>query len=210
MKSRTFFACGKKAAWPARLLGCARGVSVIEFALAAPVLLLVITMLLEFAMMMFVQALLEGGLREAARYGVTGYTSVGMTREDEIRATVAANMAGLVDMSTATVTERVYPGFSDIGKPEPFTDLNGNGVYDPGEPFTDVNGNGTWDADMGKSGPGGPGDIVLYTVKITYRPITPVLLPLFGTDGRIPLEASVVVRNEPYGGSTMVAGGTTP
>ena len=30
--------------------------------------------------------------------------------------------------------------------PEPFTDLNGNGVRDTGEEFTDVNGNGVWDA----------------------------------------------------------------
>ncbi len=30
--------------------------------------------------------------------------------------------------------------------PEPFTDTNGNGVWDPGEPFTDVNGNGIYDA----------------------------------------------------------------
>jgi Neutral/alkaline non-lysosomal ceramidase, N-terminal len=31
-------------------------------------------------------------------------------------------------------------------KVEPFTDMNANGVWDPGEPFTDMNGNGTFDA----------------------------------------------------------------
>ncbi len=30
--------------------------------------------------------------------------------------------------------------------PEPFTDTNGNGAYDPGEPYTDTNGNGAYDA----------------------------------------------------------------
>lgn len=200
--------CGTFA--PQSLLRCSRGVSAIEFALAAPIIFVVVTMLLEFAMMMFVESLLEGGLREAARYGVTGYTVAGVSREDQIRSIVASNMAGLVDMSSATVTELVYPNFSDVGKPEPFDDLNGNGHYDPGEPFSDVNGNGVWDADMGAAGVGGPGDVVLYTVKVTYEPITPLLLPLFGTDGRIPMQASVAVRNEPYNGTVVAGGGTTP
>ena len=210
MKSRITAARRNKPTWQSRLLHCTRGVSVIEFALAAPVVFLVVIMLLEFAMMMFVQALLEGGVREAARYGVTGYVSAGVSREDQIRAIVAKNMTGLVDMSAATVTELVYPTFSDIGKPEPFTDVNGNGIRDPGEPFTDVNGNGTWDADMGIPDAGGPGDIVLYTVKVTYQPITPVLLPLFGIDGRIPMQASVAVMNEPYNGTAVASGGSAP
>ena len=49
----------------------------------------------------------------------------------------------------------VYESFADIGKPEPFTDQDGNGAYNAGEPFVDVNGNGQWDADMGEAGLGG-------------------------------------------------------
>jgi len=193
-----------------RLLRCARGVSTIEFAVAAPTLFLVATMLIEFAMMMFVQALLEGGLREAARFGVTGYTPAGVTREDQIRQTVASNMAGLVDMSTASVSELIYPSFSDVGKPEPFSDVNGNGAYDSGEPFSDINGNGVWDADMGAAGAGGPSDIVLYTVAVDWRPMTPLVAPLFGSDGKIRMKASVAVRNEPYNGTVVASGGTSP
>jgi len=33
-----------------------------------------------------------------------------------------------------------------IQRPEPFTDLNGDGRWDVGEPFTDLNGNGKWDS----------------------------------------------------------------
>lgn len=193
-----------------RLLRCARGVSTIEFAFAGPVVFLAATMLIEFAMMMFVQALLEGGLREAARFGVTGYTPPGVTREDQIKQVIASNMAGLIDMATASVTELVYPSFSDVGKPEPFTDSNGNGHYDSGEPFTDVNGNGVWDADMGASGAGGPEDIVLYTVAVDWHPMTPLVAPLFGSDGKIRMAASVAVRNEPYNGAAVTGGGTSP
>jgi Flp pilus assembly protein TadG len=193
-----------------RLLRCGRGASTIEFALTAPVVFFAVTMVIEFALMMFVQALLEGGLREAARYGVTGYVPAGITREDEIKATVARNLAGLVDMSTASISELVYPSFSDVGKPEPFTDQNGNGSYDPGEPFTDVNGNGRWDADMGTAGVGGPGDIVLYTVAIDWRPMTPLVIPYFGTNGKIRMKASVAVRNEPYNGTAVASGGGAP
>jgi len=193
-----------------RLLRCIRGVSTIEFAVSAPILFLTAAMLIEFAMMMFVQALLEGGLREAARFGVTGSTPAGVTREDQIRQTVASNMAGLVDMSTATVTELVYPSFSDVGKPEPFSDTNGNGIHDPGEPFTDVNGNGVWDADMGLSSAGGPDDIVLYTVAVDWQPMTALVAPMFGSDGKIRMKASVAVRNEPYNGTSVSGGGTAP
>lgn len=36
---------------------------------------------------------------------------------------------------------------------EPFTDINGNGLFDPGEPFTDINGNGRFDeADINDNG----------------------------------------------------------
>ena len=32
---------------------------------------------------------------------------------------------------------------------EPFTDVNGNGIWDAGEPFQDLNGNGVWDTNIG-------------------------------------------------------------
>lgn len=39
-----------------------------------------------------------------------------------------------------------YPGSDDRFGPEPFTDLNGDEIWDEDEPFTDVNKNGEWDS----------------------------------------------------------------
>jgi hypothetical protein len=101
-------------------------------------------------------------------------------------------------MTSAVVETKIYPSFNDVGKPEPFTDTNSNGQYDAGEPYTDINGNGQWDADMGKAGVGGPSDIVLYKITSDWNLLTPLMVPLMGSGGKMTLSASVAVRNEPF------------
>jgi hypothetical protein len=122
-----------------------------------------------------------------------------MTREERILEILGDHTIGLVDMSEATVTYKVYPSFDDIGKPEPFTDnAPANGSYDTGEAFQDINGNGQWDADMGAAGLGGPGDIVLYTIQFDWALMTPLVSPFMGTDGVMKMTSSVAVKNEPF------------
>jgi Flp pilus assembly protein TadG len=181
-----------------RLLDNRDGVAAIEFAIAAPVVTLTIAALIELSMVMFVSSLMEGGIRDASRFGITGYVPPGTTREQQIRKLVGDATAGLIDMATTIIDTKVYPSFSDVGKPEPYTDSNGNGQYDEGEPFTDSNGNGHWDADMGAAGLGGPSDIVLYTVTADWNMMTPLLVPFMGSGGKMVLSASVAVRNEPF------------
>jgi len=181
-----------------RLIGNRDGVAAIEFAVAAPVVTLTIAGLIELSMVMFVSSLMEGGIRDASRFGITGYVPPGSTREAEIRKLVGDATAGLIDIATANIDTKVYPSFGDVGKPEPFTDTNGNEQYDEGEPFTDVNGNGQWDPDMGVAGLGGPSDIVLYKITADWHLMTPLLVPFMGSDGKMVLSASVAVRNEPY------------
>ena len=112
---------------------------------------------MEFSGIMFVQAILEGSAREASRYGLTGFTSGGVSREDQILAIVEDNTYGIIDMDELQIDTLVYENFGDIGQPEPFTDENGNGVWDNDEPYTDINGNGTWDPGHGRRRPGRPG-----------------------------------------------------
>jgi len=184
-----------------------QGIAAIEFAIMAPVLILIITGIMEVAMVLTVSSLLEGGLRDAARFGITGSAPGGTTREDQIKKIIGDATIGLVDMTTATIDTLVYPSFGDIGQPEPFVDQNSNGTYDMGEPFTDINSNGVWDADMGAAGLGGPGEIVLYKIKYDLGLMTPLLSAIMGgADDKVTLRASIAVRNEPYpdtsGGST--------
>ncbi len=170
--------------------------SAVEFAFIAPVMLLFVIGIVEVAMVLFTWTLLEGGVREAARYGITGYTLTGQSREQTMRAIVAKYSVGMIDMSKIAITSLTYKSFANIGQPEPFTDTNHNGTRDPGESYTDVNGNGKWDEDMGADGAGGPGDVVVYTVSYNWPLMTGYLADQMGLF--IPLSASYAVRNEPW------------
>ncbi len=175
------------------------GSALIEFALSAPLIVMAIIGIVEFSMILFVNSLLEGGLREASRFGLTGFEPGGLTRQERILQIVEEHTHGLVDDSAAHLDTLVYPSFDSIGEPEPYTDENGNGQHDEGEPYMDVNGNNQWDPDMGATGLGGPEDIVLYTLTYDWPLMTGLLGDFIGENGTFPLRASVVVRNEPYG-----------
>jgi Flp pilus assembly protein TadG len=168
----------------------------LEFALIAPILLTFVIGIVEVAMVLFASSLLEGSVREAARYGITGYTLTGQSRETVIRNIVQRHTAGMINMSKVKITYLTYKSFTNIGQPEPFNDANHNGIHDPGETYTDVNGNGKWDADMGSASTGGPGDVVVYTVSYDWPLITGYLSGILGV--KIPLSASYAVRNEPW------------
>ena len=172
------------------------GAAMVEFGFLAPVFIAMICAILEFSGIMFVQALLEGSAGEASRYGITGYTLPGVTREAKILAIINDNTYGIVDMDKLEIETLVYENFSDIGQPEPFEDENGNGAWDSGEPFTDVNGNGKWDPDMGAAGLGGPGAVVVYRLRYDWPIMIPLFRPFFGES--IPLQANIAVRNEPF------------
>jgi hypothetical protein len=174
------------------------GSTLLEFAFVAPVLMILLFGGMEVGMIFFADSLLEGGLREASRFGLTGAPPPSGTREDHIVEVVNANGAGVVVIDETNITTLVYPNFTSIGEPEPFTDSNGNLVYDASEPFVDINCNSQWDPDMGKSGLGHGGEVVKYSINYELPLLSGLLAPLLGTDGKFPLAASVVVRNEPF------------
>jgi len=189
-----------------------RGVAIVEFALVMPILLLMTFGAIEIGMIMAVQSTLEGGLKEASRYGITGQTPSDATRIEKIRAILEDHTIDLVDMSEATFSVKTYPSFSGVGQPEPFVDsAEGdpedpnpchNGQYDPPstgcvETFTDVDGDGSWDPDIGKDGAGMGGEVVSYTVQVPWHVMTPFVGPLIAPHGTVPLRATIVVRNEP-------------
>ena len=174
------------------------GSAVVEFAFAVMPLAMLIVAVVEFGMIMFTGVLMESGLRDASRYGITGYEIDGKSRLDRIVEIVAENTLGLVDLSTAQFDVLVYESYGDIGRGEDFVDANGNGSYDSGETFTDENDNDTWDADVGTAGAGGSGDIVVYRIKYAWPLLTPFAGQFIGSDGTFPIRASIAVRNEPW------------
>jgi hypothetical protein len=179
-----------------RTLGSA-GQAMVEFAFIAPALLGLLCGIFEFSGILFAQTLLEGGARQASRFGITGSATDGVSREQLILNIVDDNAYGIINTDDIRMETFVYQAFADVGQSEPFTDANGNGTFDDGEVFDDVNGNGAWDEDMGVPGLGGAGDIVVYRLQYDWRIMIPLFRPFFGDT--VALDANIAVRNEPFG-----------
>jgi Flp pilus assembly pilin Flp len=179
------------------------GAAVLEFALVLPPLCLILVGMFEVAMVTFCQASMEGALREAGRYGVTGRDEATIDeRRERILEIVDHYTLGLFNIEDATVTTKVHSDFAGVGGAaigEPITyDANGNGVYDAGtDEYQDVNGNGEYDDPREDAGE--RGEIVEYTVEYDWPLMTPFMANIMGNaEGKIPLKASIVLRNEPW------------
>ncbi len=179
-----------------------QGVTALEFGLGLPLFTFLMMGILEFGMVLFVGTLVEGGLRQASRYGLTGEEQDGTSRMELITQIVSDNTLGFVDLDVADLKVKIYPSFSDIGKGEAFVDGNANGTYDEGETFTDGNGNGQHDSDVGSDGAGGSGDVVVYSIDYEWNFFTPLASHIVGEGGIFPLRASIAVRNEPWEGAS--------
>ncbi|GAB6053447.1 hypothetical protein JCM17960_22670 [Magnetospira thiophila] len=177
-----------------------------EFAFAAPILITMSIGAIEFGTIMLTTTLMESGLREAARFGITGQEPTTGSRLDRIMEIIDQRTLNLLDMAQAQVEVMVYPGFADIGRAESYVDGNGNGAFDAGETFTDENGNGAWDDDVGTAGVGGSGEIVVYRITYPWSVWTPLATQFIGTGGQLDIGASLVVRNEPW--DTGIGSGT--
>jgi len=176
------------------------GSPTVEFGMAALPLILMVVGTMEFGLIMFTSTLMESGLRDAARFGITGQVPDAQSRMERITDIIAERTLGLVDMNEAAIQILVYDSFGDVGRGEDFVDGNGNGTYDAGETYTDENANGQWDADIGTAGAGGSGEIVVYRMEYAWPLLTPLVGHLVGSDGHFALKAAVAVRNEPWDG----------
>ncbi len=170
------------------------GVTAVEFGLIAPVLMIALMGLLDLAYNVYTDAQLQGAIQKAARDStIEGANVLAETLDDRVEAAVKI----IAPQSTLTFTRMAYSTFSDVSKPEDFTDTNTNGTCDAGESFEDANGNGVWDNDRGQDSTGGARDAVLYTVTTTYPRAFPIA-KLIGQDPNFTLVASTVLRNQPY------------
>lgn len=171
-----------------------RGATVVEFAVIAPTMLLLLMGLCDLAYQSYVQAHLTGAMQKAGRdstiQGATNRTAL-------IDAQVMGWVRTVASRATFTSSRRSYSQFGLI-KPEQFDDNNSNGIYNqPSECFTDVNGNGTWDADPGLNGQGGANDVVLYRMTVTYPRLFP-LAGLIGWTQNQQITATTILKNQPW------------
>lgn len=173
----------------------ASGATAVEFALIAPVLLVMLMGTYDLGYQLYASSVLQGAIQKAGRDSTIEGASITTTVIDQ---RVSDQIKMVVPNATLAFSRKAYATFSSVGKPEDFTDTNGNGLCDSGEPFEDVNGNSTWDNDRGKSGQGGAKDAVLYSVSITYpRPL--VIAGMLGFSNNVTLSSETVLRNQPFG-----------
>lgn len=171
-----------------------RGATVTEFAVVAPVMLLVTMGMCDLAYQSYVQAMLSGALQRAGRDSTIQGAA---NRTDAIDAKVKAAVQSVAASATFTTSRKSYANFGQVA-PEPFQDNNGNNSYDQAsECFTDTNGNGKWDTDPGLDGQGGANDVVFYTIAATYPRLFP-MAGLMGWSSSQTVSASTVLKNQPY------------
>ncbi|WP_165271690.1 TadE/TadG family type IV pilus assembly protein [Pelagerythrobacter rhizovicinus] len=174
------------------------GVTIVEFAIVAPVLLALIFGILDLGHGLYMRSVLQGAVQDAGRdAGLESGQAAQADIDASVKASVQAVMPFIPDEDIA-IERSNYQAFSDVGTPEDFDDTNGNDTYDAGECFTDQNGNAQWDSDVGAAGLGGADDIVHYQVTVTYDRIFP-LWSMIGLPQQDTAQATTVMRNQPFG-----------
>ncbi len=169
-----------------------RGTTVMEFGLMITVFMTLLLGIFDLGQLAYTQAILNGAVQDAARSSSleSGDTTVADTK---VAAMVALSAPGI----TVATTRISYFDFADVERPESWNDVDNSGDCNAGESYTDENGNGSWDEDVGVSGNGGAGDVVIYTVTATYDPLFPNPFMTGGSAART-LKASAVKKNQPF------------
>lgn len=174
-----------------------RGTAITEFALTAPVFLLLLMGIFDFCWQMYTQQVLQGAVADAARLSTLEGNAAATNQtalDDIVRNKVKAVMGG----ADVQFTRKAYENFSGVGQQEVLEDKNANGKADKGECFDDMNGNNSWDnLDQGRNGNGGASDVVLYTATVKLNRILPVW-KMLGQSEEVTLSSSTVLRNQPY------------
>jgi Flp pilus assembly protein TadG len=187
---------------PRRLTRDESGATVVEFALVAPVLVTLLLALFDTGYNLYTASVLQGTIQKAARDSTIEGTTPGA-----LDAKVGDAVKLIAGNATITYARKNYASFSDVGTPEDYTDVNGDGACDNGEPYEDANNNGSWDQDRGTAGQGGARDAVLYTVHVSYPRAFPIG-GFLGLPQNHEMETSTVLRNQPYGPQTVAQPGT--
>ena len=176
-----------------------KGATIVEFAMVAPVMGLVLLGAFDIGHTLYMRSVLQGILQKAAR-DATLETGLDANTQTTLDNKVRSQVRALANNSTITFSRRYYRSFTNAAANqfEPYTDTNGNGTCNGGEPYQDNNNNGSWDATGGNTGAGGAKDAMLYTVTVSYPRFFPIYQMVGGSNTTV-LTASTVLLNQPYG-----------
>lgn len=180
-----------------RLRACRKGSTAVEFALLAPLVVVVMMAIVEFALISFAGVVMDGVSASVSHIGKTGYAPAGTDRLAYLRNQLQVQSGGLLNPSLLSIDIQWYNGLNDVGKPEPCLISACSPASPPGT-YTDVNGNRQWDADQGSPGAGSGGVAALYRLSYPWPLFTPAIRAFFGGAGTVTLSSSAVVRNEGF------------
>lgn len=170
-----------------------RGITLVEFAFVAPVLIIAMMGFFDLGYRVYVTSVLQGALHEAARLSTVGDKTVA-----QIDAHVRDRLLSFSRDATIKVSMESYEDFSGVKQPEKITaDTAPLGSYNKGDCWEDANPNGNYDTSRGKAGGGGAEDVIRYEVSIEYPRITP-MPKLLGWSAKDKITGATVLRNQPY------------
>lgn len=164
------------------------GSIVLEFALAFPLMILLTLGIIEFGLMMLMDASLELAMREASRAGSLTKVKTLTERDTLIKDIIAKVVGGWVPgKSNIVLATTVYPRLNSLGQPT-WSDANANGKCDPGE------GDCSPDSLRLDPGIGLAGSLVVYDVTLS-RPGFTGALGLVGVTELV-FKRQAIVMNE--------------
>lgn len=169
-----------------------RGAAIVEFALVAPTMILLVMGLFELGHTMYVQSIVNGALQEAARDSTIENANIG-----DITKMARDRMKRVTPRAKIKFTRSNFGQYAEYDKLEDYIDLNGDGRCNNGEAFEDLNDSGKRDRAKGLNGQGNARDVVLLQATVTY----PRLLPMPGIAGwssKNTVVGSTMLRNQPF------------
>lgn len=177
-----------------RLQRSERGATLVEFAIVAPVFVVMLIGMFDIAHTLYASTMLQGTMQKAGRdFSLENATS----NQQPVEGFVTAQVHAIAPKAVVTFDRKAYFDFADVEQPEAYDDINGDGICNNDEPFEDDNNNGQWDEDRGEAGFGGARDAVLLTATATYDRLFP-MAGLIGFPDQVVLEATTVLRNQPF------------
>jgi Flp pilus assembly protein TadG len=181
-----------------RLRADERGVTIIEFALISPVLLLMLMAVFDMAHSLYIRSVLEGEMQRAGR--ASSLESAGSAeRQAAIDQQVRAQVLRLGSGGTVSFTRNAFRSYSQaVLRSEPFIDGNHDGSCNNGESFEDWNGNNVHDADGARNNQGNARDVVVYSALASIPRLFP-MAGLLGWPNRIEITTATVLKNQPFG-----------
>jgi len=166
---------GRAVAAVARFMRHSRGNAMIQFALAGPVFLLLVFMILEDGIVLFTQSTLDNATRDAARLVLTGQATSASAFTNKL----CAGVGGFIPCASLQYSVKTYPSFPAI---YPLTTDSGGNM----SPST------SWDANLAGS------KYVLVQVAYNRKYWVPWLGKIIGGNKSALLVSTYAFATEPY------------